>query len=424
MSKELEWLQELVDELNTTNGANDKMDILKKYPQCKELLVLVHSTFLQYHVTSKTIKKNKNLDAIKGYFRIVALLNDLSSGDISGHEAIGCIKGFIEDNKEHEELIYKIIDKDLETRLGNTQINKVWKNLIPTFDVALAKSYYDVKDKIDLSKGKYYSSHKLDGCRCITIIKNGKINFYSRQGKEFLTLDVLKDWLYINDLEGMVLDGEICILDDDGKENFPAVMSEIRKKNHTIKNPAYKVFDILTLKDFSLKRSNTTLMERHKEFRNKVKKNKHVSILKQTQVTYEGEIETLMDNAVKLGWEGLILRKNDVYKGKRSNDILKVKKFYDAEYKVIKTIDGTIDDGSGNKVNGLSAVEIEHKGNIVKVGSGFTFKERIKYFNNPKEIIGKVITVKYFEETTNKKNDSISLRFPTLKAIHGSKRET
>ena len=37
-------------------------------------------------------------------------------------------------------------------------------------------------------------------------------------------------------------------------------------------------------------------------------------------------------------------------------------------------------------------------------------------------IIGKIITVQYFEETKNDKG-GISLRFPTVKHIHGSKRE-
>ena len=35
---------------------------------------------------------------------------------------------------------------------------------------------------------------------------------------------------------------------------------------------------------------------------------------------------------------------------------------------------------------------------------------------------GKIITISYFEETKNQKG-GISLRFPTLKVVHGEKRE-
>ena len=37
-------------------------------------------------------------------------------------------------------------------------------------------------------------------------------------------------------------------------------------------------------------------------------------------------------------------------------------------------------------------------------------------------IVGKIITVQYFEETKNDKG-GISLRFPTVKIVHGDKRE-
>ena len=70
----------------------------------------------------------------------------------------------------------------------------------------------------------------------------------------------------------------------------------------------------------------------------------------------------------------------------------------------------------------LAAVVIEHKGYQVKVGSGFSINERQQFFANPKGIVGKKITVKYFEESEDKEGN-LSLRFPTLKAIHGVERE-
>jgi DNA ligase-1 len=42
---------------------------------------------------------------------------------------------------------------------------------------------------------------------------------------------------------------------------------------------------------------------------------------------------------------------------------------------------------------------------------------------DPSLILGKTITVKYFEETIDK-NGNKSLRFPTLKTIHGIERNT
>ena len=61
-------------------------------------------------------------------------------------------------------------------------------------------------------------------------------------------------------------------------------------------------------------------------------------------------------------------------------------------------------------------VFITHKGTVVSVGSGFSLAERREYYKYPERIIGKEITVQYFEETTNQ-NGTVSLRFPTVKHI-------
>ena len=68
----------------------------------------------------------------------------------------------------------------------------------------------------------------------------------------------------------------------------------------------------------------------------------------------------------------------------------------------------------------LSQVWIEHKNHLVKVGSGFTQDQRLKYMDG--SIIGKMITVQYFEETKNQEG-GISLRFPTVKHIYETERD-
>ena len=58
-----------------------------------------------------------------------------------------------------------------------------------------------------------------------------------------------------------------------------------------------------------------------------------------------------------------------------------------------------------------------HRGCPVGVGSGFSLEERQHYYKHPEDIIGKEITVKYFEETKNQ-DGGYSLRFPTVKCIY------
>jgi DNA ligase-1 len=104
--------------------------------------------------------------------------------------------------------------------------------------------------------------------------------------------------------------------------------------------------------------------------------------------------------------------------------MLKLKEFYDAEYIVVDAIMGPqriIENGQEKSEDVLSAVIINHMGNAVNVGSGFTLQERRDYYLNPEKIIGKTITVQYFEQTVDQDGNH-SLRFPVFKWNHGESR--
>jgi DNA ligase-1 len=119
-----------------------------------------------------------------------------------------------------------------------------------------------------------------------------------------------------------------------------------------------------------------------------------------------------------------MLRADKPYKGKRRKDLLKYKNFNDEEYEVVDVEMGPfryVLNGREHEENMLSCVMINHKGYSVRVGSGFTIDQRQEFYQNPKKILGKIITVQYFEETKNQ-DGGISLRFPTFKILHGSER--
>ena len=136
-------------------------------------------------------------------------------------------------------------------------------------------------------------------------------------------------------------------------------------------------------------------------------------------------LQLMIDKAEAEGHEGVMIRKDDTYKGKRSNDILKVKKMHDEEYTIIDLDFGDhriIENGQEITERLLSQVYVEHKGNRVGIGSGFSKAERKYYTKNHEELICKTITVHYFEETKTDKG-GISLRFPTVKHIYDKQRD-
>jgi DNA ligase-1 len=304
----------------------------------------------------------------------------------------------VSDNPLYADLIWNIIDRNLKTRSTASMINKVKPGLIPTFDVALAQAYDEkTKKKVDWNDG-WYASRKLDGVRCLGVIDDkGKVKFYSRQGKEFLTLDNLKPSIEKLGLTNMVFDGEVCVVDENGNEDFQGIIKEIKRKDHTIEKPFYYIFDLLTSKDFADKESITTISERLETARSYVMDDDYIGVLKQI-LADDMVMETMMEKSKREGWEGLMLRKDTTYKGKRSNDVLKVKKFFDDEYIVVDLENDThrvIVDGAEVEEVMLKNVIIEHKGNRVQVGSGFNHEQRRYYFQNPNKILGKQITVQY-----------------------------
>ena len=423
----LDKLQTLVDKLSDTTSSNEKKEILKKYAvkEIRPLLATIYGPD-EFGITSDTVKKKMELCEHKDRDDdIESILKKLHDRVYTGHDAIAFVNQFVVHNSKYEDLIYMIIDKNLKCRIDTSMINDVFPGLIAEFEVALANDFYKRKD-VDFSKQTWFASHKLDGCRCVTIIDaSGNINCFSRNGKEFVTLDVLKKHLKTFNLKSVVFDGEICLVDEKDQEDFQSVMKEITRKNHTIAKPRYKVFDMLTLEEFQSKESKRILSERIKTLKATLKNDKIVDILEQVQIKDQAHFETLVGEANEKGWEGLIVRRDIGYEGKRTNAMLKVKKFSDAEYVVKSIVNGPI----RNIVNGkeieeemMSKVVIEHKGNPVGVGSGFSIEERKEFYKDPKKIIGKTITVKYFSESLNEQGQ-YSLRFPTVKKIWDGKRE-
>jgi len=430
MLENLSKLRSFVDEMNVSNQTTYKTDLLKtKWSSddfIRKVLFYTYNPYYQFYLTPETLEKNyeEDLGTLYEFTDLFDMLDALRRREVTGHKAINSVNDFCWRFEDYKDLIYKIIGKDLEIRLGDTLINKVIPGLIPTFDVALAADFDKVSP--DVADGTWYSSRKMDGVRCLAIIDDaGKCTLWSRQGKQFETLNKVCSDIESLGLTGCVLDGEICLAAADGSDDFQGIMSQIRRKNHTIENPRYLLFDLISMKEFNDKKGTNKLSDRFELLKQTIPADSEtLSVLEQTLIGSAEELHTLLEDADARGWEGLILRRNVGYEGKRGKNMLKCKTFHDAEY-VVDSIDTgpfrIIDNGIETTIDTMTNVNITHKGNPVSVGSGWSLDERKHFFANPSEIVGKVITVKYFEESVNK-NGKISLRFPTKKYVHGDKR--
>ena len=427
----MEELQQFVNQMRATSSSLDKIKILKKSSIFVKLALRhTYNPYKQYYVTSKTCKKNSDLcDPNKIHDTIFSLLDDLTNRVYTGHDAIAMVNSFISQNEGYEDLIYSIIDKDLKIRAGAKVLNKAWPGLIPEFNVALAQTYEPKLASFGEGYGEtWYASRKLDGVRCLAVVDEmGKCTLYSRMGKEFTTLNKIKYAIEATGIINYVFDGEICLLDKDGNEDFQSVMKELRRKDHQIENPTFMIFDMIHKTEFDKGKSTDILSERLHTLRTwlgpRYDTKETLRYLDQAVITDERHFDIWAQMATDNNWEGFMLRKDTEYEGKRSKNLLKVKKFFDAEYEVLGWDVDThevVRDGKSVSMTMLSQVWIEHKNHIVKVGSGFSQEQRLEYMDG--SILGKLITVQYFEETSNDKG-GISLRFPTVKHIYENERD-
>ena len=436
---ELQDLSKMIVELNNSTSTNEKISVLEQYKDntdvCR-LLEYTHSQFKQFNVTPANCEKKSELITPTVHLSIFALLNDLHDRTITGNNAIGAVNSFTKKHPEHKELVYRILNRNLKTRVGTSVINRVIPNCIPVFNVALAQKYEAVSKNVDFENQEWFASRKLDGVRCITIVDvNGNVNCYSRAGKEFITLDKIRTDVSAMGLRGVVFDGEVCLVGEDGNEDFQGIMKQIKRKNHTIEKPVYKLFDYISLDEFNQCEGNIPLASRLMVLRQelvtaRVSKElplNTLDLLEQDFIEHESMFEEMVSHATEQGWEGLMLRKNSNYCGKRNKDLLKVKKFHDAEYKVVDLESKklrVVDTQTNKEIEEdmLSAVMVQHKGNIVRVGSGFSIEQRRMYHAEPSKIVGKTITVRYFEESKNQ-NGEYSLRFPVIKYVFENERD-
>ncbi|KAI7893292.1 uncharacterized protein EV154DRAFT_537141 [Mucor mucedo] len=436
---QLESIHRLSLSVNGTSSTIEKHALLAQFPACHSTLKRIYDPHTRLFITSKSAKayltKQTNMEPTT-FHHLDDLLDALSSRHITGKAASQAVASFYTTychSEAHQNIFWRIIDRNLKMGVSvqtvdHTILRDPTKMDVSRISVALATSY--TPNKLTDVDG-WYVSQKLDGVRCIAMIRStGDIQFYSRTGRLFTSLQKVRAVLEhqlkkgVADGEEFVLDGEICAYADDGdpsQEDFVKASSQVRRTNEEMENPVFQVFDRIRLQDFIEKSGDQTLLQRQEALQKFVGKDPldHIKVVKQAKLNSLEEFEHIKAQAVEKGWEGLMLRKDVPYEGKRTRNMLKVKQWEDGEYIVKSTEMGLMrmpDTGEDKYVT--TNVIIEHKGYPVSVGSGFTLQNRIDYAKDPSLIIGKPITVRYFSES-KKDNGAISLRFPSVKAVYG-----
>ena len=411
----MEEVIKLFKQIQETSSLNEKQKIIienKNNELFKKCLRFLLDGNITTGISSKKINKQvKASSELAPYYisrnsSFEDIMKYLEKNNTGTDDDIYEIQSFLIGHDDDKEFYKEIITKKFRLGADAKLVNKCIPNLIPTFDVMLGTSI----EKCNIKEGSWFSlSHKLNGNRAVYY--NGEL--YTRQGKKYSGLGhIIKDIEKIVTAKNYVFDGELIYKNPEGltdSEAFQKGTGIAQSKNETKEELKLVLFDVLPKEEFDKGISSDTY---------KIRKQKLISLkafetenLQIVDMFYEGtdqsEIWKWLDYAEKHDMEGLMLSLDAPYECKRTKTLLKVKKFYDFDLRVVD-----VEEGTGRNKGRLGAFVVDYKGNYVNVGSGFTDKERDNFWGNRDNLIGRVITVKYKEISKDKKTGLESLQFP------------
>lgn len=219
-----------------------------------------------------------------------------------------------------------------------------------------AKVYDNTNNRIFNKCPGYIGQWKINGLRCfISAITNNnifrpiKLRFQSCEGTYWDSLDNLQDYLLTVIDQSLIsrMVEEHYILD--GELYLPG--HTVNEINHFVKDPTcpenkllqYWCYDVAIENTVQSKRMTILCGRQHDYIKTFTSKEQHLNnkeqfiVLPNWDVTNNEEAVTSRDNAIDLGFEGLILRNPDVeYQyGKRNMSMIKFKRSTDGKFKII-----------------------------------------------------------------------------------------
>ena len=410
----IQKVKDIIRELQETSSTNEKIKILKSNKE-NELLKLVleytYNTYKKYGI-SQNILNTVTSDRTSSK-TIFELLDTLASNNINNsfREEIGAFKNT---NICHWDLYEKMTLKDLRCNISSKTINKVWPGLIPTFSVMRADNYEDNKHKIN---GAVIVSSKIDGFKCIAIKNGDSVKLYSRNGILYEGIEEVENAILSIKKESFVIDGELYAIGDfkNNELGYKATSKIARKKG--IKSGLKLIaYDYLEVEEFYKGKSKYDTKTRKENLKRLLSNNKS-EFIEYLEPLYIGSDLELVDKIgieeIKKGEEGIIISlANAKWEAKRSKGCLKVKLQTQGDLLVKSIYEGT---GKYKGMLGGVNCEFLYNGKLCKVdvGSGWKDSDRKLLFENPKNIVGKIITVD-FRGITQDENNNDSLRFPTV----------
>lgn len=394
----------------------------------KEVVRLALNPFVNFYIkkippyTPNTSKSIDDLNVALGRLKL------LSDRILTGNAGIDHLRIILESvSPKDAKVIELVIAKDLKCGASDATANKIWPGLIPEYPCMLA-SAYDQK-LVDRVTWPAIAQVKMDGMRFNAIVKNNKVEFRSRNGKEIVIPDpnIEAPFRHMATFYGldMVFDGELMVVDAAGKmldrKTGNGILNKAVKGTMSVKEAVQvraTLWDAITLDAFQAGIEREQYKDRLAKLCNCISDLKgrntpvahYVDLVYSRQVQNEHEARTMFEKFLAEGQEGIILKTREgVWENKRSKSLIKFKGELECDLRVVDWEEGT-----GKNVNRLGALVLESDcgGIRVNVGTGFSDSDRNSI--TPESSIGRIVAIKYNARIKDKNSDVESLFLPVF----------
>lgn len=352
----------------------------------------------------------------------------LSSREVTGNAAIahlGAILSGLE--PDDAKVIERIIAKDLKCGVDVSTVNKVWSGLIPEYPCMLCSPFE--QKLVDKIKFPAYAQMKMDGMRFNAIVRDGKCEFRSRNGKEILLLGNLEqEFIRLAGSIDCVFDGELLVMlpgdhQFTDRQTGNGILNKANKGTISVEEAAMvhaSVWDLIPYVQFTDGYCQTPYAKRFSTLEQIVNKQKSegkkIWIVSSEIVQTIEDAQSIFQNYLYLGHEGIILKDGSgVWEDKRSKTQIKFKGELECDLKIV-----AVEEGTGKAAGMLGAIVCESADGIVKVnvGSGFSDAQRKQYWKE--NLVDKIVAVKYNSRIKNKAGED-SLFLPVFIELRDDK---
>ena len=410
-------IYDLIELIAASPKKTEKERLLKESdcPELREVLRAAYNPMDNYYIKKvPSAPHGKENLCDSGY----EILYALSSRQITGNEALGYVELYLNKlNLKSQELLTRIIKRDLRAGFSVSTINKVFKGLVPETPYMRCS----LLSKVDTSGWDWvagvFSQTKLDGMFCnISVVDEDTVVMTSRQGTEFPVeefSDLAEHMLTLSEA-GYQYHGEVIVIDTEGnvlpREIGNGILNSVLKGG-VIPEGHYAKFIVWDMVELDVIEGHKKCDEPYHYRYDRVNDLQRAvffhaaptRILHSLDEAYQHYQELLAE-----GQEGSIIKNpNMLWRDGTSKEQLKLKLEFEVDLKIVG-----FTQGNGKNANTFGSISMESSDGLLKVDvSGISDDLRMYAHLHRDELLDTIATVKANDIT---KSSPASLYLPRL----------